>query len=60
MSVLANIYCIVLYCILLYEYRDLRVVFGRNKIRILLPTIFFTCEKCRTSVLIGCTIFFHM
>ena len=43
---------------LLYEYRDLRVVLDWNKIRISLHTIFFTCEICRRSVLIGCTIFF--
>ena len=39
---------------LLNKYRDLRVVFGWNKIRISLHTIFFTCEKSRMSVLIGC------
>ena len=43
---------------LLYEYGDLRVVFGWNKTRISLHTIFFTCEKSRMSVLIGCTTFF--
>ena len=42
-----------MYYYLLYEYRDLRVVLGRNKIRISLHTIFFTCEKSRMSVLIG-------
>ena len=45
---------------LLYEYRDLREVFGWNKIRISLHTIFFTCEKTRISALIGRTIFFHL
>ena len=43
----------------LYEYRDLREVFGWNRIRISLHTIFFTYEKSRISALIGRTIFFH-
>ena len=33
------------------------LVFGWNKIRISLHTIFFTCKICRMSVLIGRTIF---
>ena len=51
---------IYIYIYLLYEYRDLREVFGWNKIRISLHTIFFTCEKTRISALIGRTIFSHM
>ena len=46
------------YVYLLYEYRVLRVVFGRNTICISLHTIIFTCEICRMSVLIGRTILF--